>query len=316
MKVLKSLLVLAIVGLVAGTAVAEEQMAQTAQTAQPPESLTAPIKGTVGYTFMTDYIWHGMNLTETLGGHQGTGASMMNYGLGLDLSDLSPDLAGTVWVTLDQVYFNRYDNTDASLAETSWAVIYNVACPFTDGDWTFAYRNINFNRVASLRHVDADTQEFSAKYGWNDGDFFRDMTGEEMGKKVLYPTIEYMADFDQATGGLLTFGLSHPFDLAQCDPQMTGLTLTPSWDIVVDHRYYGGLAESFGNGFISESGTASKTTKFAYMDFGLNLGANLSKMMNIKCGKLAANAGIAYVDSIEKFLDDTLYSYVGISFSW
>ena len=52
------------------------------------------------------------------------------------------------------------------------------------------------------------------------------------------------------------------------------------------------------------------------MDFGLNLGANLSKMMGITCGKLMANAGIAYVNSVESFLEDTLYGYAGISYNW
>ena len=78
------------------------------------------------------------------------------------------------------------------------------------------------------------------------------MTGDDLGKKILYPTIKYMYDADQAEGGLLSFGLSHPFDLSQADPVLTGLTLTPSWDIVYDHRYYGGLAESFGNAFFDD----------------------------------------------------------------
>ena len=60
----------------------------------------------------------------------------------------------------------------------------------------------------------------------------------------------------------------------------------------------------------------AKMDKVAYMDFGLNLGANLSKMMNITTGKLMANVGVAYVDSVENFLEDTLYGYAGISYNW
>ena len=60
----------------------------------------------------------------------------------------------------------------------------------------------------------------------------------------------------------------------------------------------------------------SKTTKVAYTQANLDLGVNLSKMMGITSGKLMANAGIGYVNSVESFLEDTLYSYAGISYKW
>ena len=309
MKIFKSTLLIAVLALLACPAFAADQMIT-----QKTESLTSPIKGAVGYTYMTDYLWHGINLTKVLGGSEGSGANVGNVGAGLDLSDIGPEYQGTVWLTGQQVYFNRFAGTDADLAKTDWAVAYNVFCPFMDGDWTFEYRNINFNNVGVLRHADADTQELSAQFAWNDGNYVKCVTGEDFGKKVLYPTIKYTHDADEVGGGLLTFGLSHPFDLSQADPALTGLTLTPSWDIVWDHRYYGGLAESFGDAF--GTGEADKTDKVAYMDFGLNLGVNLSRMMNITAGKLAANFGVAYVDSVEKFLEDTLYGYAGISYNW
>ncbi|HEY5140008.1 MAG TPA: hypothetical protein VIJ25_11930, partial [Methylococcales bacterium] len=88
MKVSKSLLVVCIVGLALGTAMAAEQMAQETPKS---ESLTCPVKGTVGVTYMSDYLWHGMNLTKMLGGHSGTGATVANYGLGLDMAEVNPD---------------------------------------------------------------------------------------------------------------------------------------------------------------------------------------------------------------------------------
>ena len=62
--------------MLAGTAVAADQISRTdgSGTSEVRIPLTAPVKGKVGYTFMTDYIWHGINLTKTLGGHEGTGA--------------------------------------------------------------------------------------------------------------------------------------------------------------------------------------------------------------------------------------------------
>lgn len=307
------LLLVCIAGLTVSTAMAVEQAAAT--TPQKSESLTAPIKGQVGVTYMSDYIWHGMNLTKLLGGHSGTGATVANYGLGLDMADVNPDYAGTFWLTYQNVYFTKFDDTDASMAKTDWAASYNVACPFLDGDWTFEYRNINFRRVALLRDVDADTQEASIQFAWNDGDWWKCMTGEDMGKKVLNPTLKYMYDYDQANGGLLSLALSHPFDLAKLSPDLDGLTLTPSPQIVMDNRYYGGLADGIGSSAFDNDGV-SKTTKIAYTQLNLDLGANLSKMMGISSGKLMANAGIGYVNSVESFLEDTLYSYIGLSYNW
>jgi hypothetical protein len=313
MKVSKMLLLVCIAALTVGTAMAAEQAAATAP--QKAESLTSPIKGVVGYTFMSDYVWRGLNLTKALGGHSGKGANVANYGLGLDLADVSEDMVGTVWVTFDQVYFNSYDNTDASLAKTDFAASYTLACPFMDGDWTLEYRNINFNEVGILRGADGTTQEMSAQFAWNDGNWWKCVTGEDMGKRVLNPTIKYLYDYELAQGGLLMISLSHPFDLAELSPDLDGLTLTPSPTLVVDNRYYGGLADSISNTAF-DTDNVSKTTKVAYTQANLDLGVNLSKMMGITSGKLMANAGIGYVNSVESFLEDTLYSYAGISYKW
>ncbi|MDO8303336.1 MAG: hypothetical protein Q7T18_08845 [Sedimentisphaerales bacterium] len=314
MKVSKSLLVVCLVGLTVGTAMAAEQAATTAP--QKSESLACPIKGMVGYTFMSDYVWRSLNLTKALGGHSGKGANVANYGLGLDLADVSEDMAGMVWVKFDQVYFNSYAGTDASLAKTDFAASYTLACPVMDGDWTLEYRNISFNEVGILRGADADTQEMSAQFAWNDGNWWKSVTGEDMGKRILNPTITYIYDYELAQGGLLLVGLSHPFDLAGISPDLDGLTLTPAPTLVVDNRYYGGMANSLGTPLFNTNENVHKTTKIAYTQFNLDLGVNLSKMMGVTSGKLMANAGIGYVSSVESFLEDTLYSYAGISYKW
>ena len=116
MKALKFTLIVAMV--LAGTAVAADQTtAQMAQAPQKTESPISPVKVMAGYTYMTDYIWHGINLTKQLGGNEGSGANVGNVGVGLDLADIGPEYQGTVWVTGQQVWFNKYDDTDAHLAQ-------------------------------------------------------------------------------------------------------------------------------------------------------------------------------------------------------
>ena len=80
------------------------------------------------------------------------------------------------------------------------------------------------------------------------------MTGEDMGKKVLNPTIKYMYDYDQAQGGLLSLGSVAPIrSCRNVARDLDGLTLTPSPQLVVDNRYYGGLADSLGTSVFNTS---------------------------------------------------------------
>ena len=312
MKVLKSLLVIAIVTIAAGSAAAVDQAAQPAQ---PPQSPTAPIKGTVGFSFMSDYVWRGINLTDVLGGHEGTGAYMGTYGLGVDLVDLSPEMSGKVSATFQQVYFKQYDNTDAHLAMNDFAINYTNYCPFMNGDWTLGYRYYKFENVPAMRHsgLSSDSQEVSAQFAWHDGEFFKCITGEDMGTKVLHPTVTYIYDYELAQGGLLMGSLSHPFDLSEASPELAGLSLTPSVLATVDNRYYGGLTQSLAPVFPQG---ISKTTRLAYLEYGLNLGANLSKMLGITYGTLKANVGCEYYNTFEQFMEDGWVSYMNVSYNW
>jgi len=116
---------------------------------------------------------------------------------------------------------------------------------------------------------------------------------------------------------VLLFGLDHPFDLAEVfGPDMTGLSLTPSWQIAMDNRYY----NRYLNNLTGEEVIDKGSTKVAYMEYGVNLGADISKMASMKSGKLTVNGGISFVDGVQHFVDnvltDTLYSYMNVMYKW
>ncbi|OHB54142.1 MAG: hypothetical protein A2Y07_03005 [Planctomycetes bacterium GWF2_50_10] len=288
------------------------------------ESLTSPIQGKVGYSFMSDYMWRGLNMSRILGNNLGGGAQEMTYAAGINLADLSPDYSGQVWVTYQQAYFNHFDFTDAHEAKNDISVSYTNAVPFLDADWTIAYRYYSWNAVKTINAVafpnmHLNTQEITLQLALNDGCWWKSATGADMGKRVLNPTFQYVYDYDLAdNGGLLLFGLSHAFDLAEVfGPDLTGLSLTPSWQVAMDNRFYkryvNGLA---GENILDDEGT----TKVAYMEYGLNLGADISKMASMKSGKLTLNGGVAFVNAFEKIaknvLTDQLYSYVNVQYKW
>ena len=309
MKVVKSLVVVGIIAVAASFAMAE--------------SITSPIKGKVGYSYMSDYMWRGLNMTKILGNNKGQGAQEMTYGAGLNLADLSPDYSGELWVTYQQAYWDAYDYTDAHQAKDDISISYTNAAPLIDADWTVEYRYYRWNAAKRLNKIafddmNLDTQEITLALSINDGCFWKGMTGSDMGKKVLDPTFKYIYDYELAdNGGVLLFGLDHPFDLAEVfGPDMTGLSLTPSWQIAMDNRYY----NRYLNNLTGEEVIDKGSTKVAYMEYGVNLGADISKMASMKSGKLTVNGGISFVDGVQHFVDnvltDTLYSYMNVMYKW
>jgi hypothetical protein len=309
MKVAKTFAVLGILAMALSTAIAADQ------------SFSAPIQGKVGYSFMSDYMWRGVNMSNVLGGHEGTGAQEATYGAGINFNDLSPDLPGTFWVTVQQAYFNDFEGTDGNLAKNDVFLSYMLT-DLLGGDWTFGYRYYEWRHVNMINGIPitgdntTHTQEASIQYALNDGELFKSLTGQDWGKRVLNPTVTYIYDYEMADGGLLMGSLSHDFDLAEITPDLTGLSLTPSWSIVFDDEYYAPYFSSLSGGAIRDEGDR----KVAYMQYGLNLGADLSKMMSWKAYKLVANVGVGYVNAYEhvakNILTDQLFSYFNISLKW
>lgn len=281
-----------------------------------PTDLTAPVKGTIGYTLISDYMFRGLNISDIVGGHVGRGAHELSYGLSLDLAEVGLEDVGVVGVTAKQAYLGAYAGTNANLAKTDIAVSLTRPCPLLDGVFTFEWRNYNWSNLP-FAGGHGRTQELTAKLALKDGKLIEALTGEDMGESVLNPTIQYIIDYDMADGGqVLLIGLSHAFDMAEYMPELAGVTLTPSWTVAIDNRYYGSYIKNLANRAL----VTEDTTKFAYMEYGVSAGADLTEMVGLTCGKLGINGGIGFVQALENLakgvLHDTLYSYVSLVYSW
>lgn len=268
----KCLILVGIVAVVlSGTAFGEELADESRQ-----------IDVSVGYTFMTDYVWLGLNMTEDQGGSKGKGAHEMAYSLSTSTE------FGRLGVTAKQVYYNSYVGTDASLAKTEITVSLTRPAEFIDGNLTLAWTNRKWENSAFLGET--RSEEVSATLAI---------------KAALNPTITYVLDYDTADNGqLFIVGLSHPIDLAEASPDLVGITLTPSATLIVDHRYYGAYLNN-----LKDETTNNITTKSSVILWGLNAGAKL-------CDNVSLNAGVVYVNGFKSVIEDLIYGYAGLKYSF
>jgi hypothetical protein len=260
--------------------------------------------GGVGYTYWTDYMWRGMNMTQLIGNNKGAGANQMIYTVGVDVADL-----GKVGVSVEQVYFNRWDGTSASLAFTNMNVFLKHAIDGSDSSVTVGYGNHFWENLRNFTGKDARSQEFYATYAFSDACLWQGLTGKETGN-VLNPSLTYLVDTDKADGGsLFLLGLSHPMNMADVDPSMAGITVVPTFLMVVDNRYYSSYIESV-LGVENDD-----TTKIAYMDYGVKAMADMTEMAGLTDGKLGLSIGVGYLDGVE-LPDAKWYGTAGISYNF
>jgi len=293
----KLLVVVAVLGL-AVSAFAAEQAA--------PVPADNQVFGGVGYTFWTDYGWRGVNMTKFLGGHRGTGAHQMLYNLGMNVQDV-----GKIGVSVEQVYFSRFDNTGSSLALTNINVYLTREFEGIAGSWTFGYGNHLWENLRSAYpNGDPRSQEIYVTYAMPDAALWEMLTGNETGN-ILNPSFTYLMDYDNADNGQLAIlNLNHPFNMADVDPEMTGFTLVPTFSLYYDHRYYGPY-------FNELTGTSDycKTNKIAYMDYGLKGIVDLTETVGLTTGKLSLTSGVGYVDGVE-FGDGKWYGNIGMAYNF
>jgi hypothetical protein len=303
--------VVAVLGL-AVSAFAADSAAPAAKVAPTATTGDNQLFGGVGYMFWTDYGWRGVNMTKALGGHRGTGASQMLYNLGMNVQDV-----GKVGVSLEQVYFNRFDDTDASLAFTNWNAYLTREFEGIAGKWTFGYGNHNWENAkghvtsdGSVINGNTDSQEFYVTYGFGDGDLWKCITGNETGN-IFNPSLTYLIDTENADNGQLAIlNLNHPFNLAEVDAELTGISLVPTFSLTVDHRYYG----PYFDNLIGDK-PEDQVTKIAYMDYGVKAIADMTSWLGVTTGKVSLQSGVGYVDGVE-LTDGKWYGNVGISYNF
>jgi hypothetical protein len=269
-------------------------------------SAESQVFGGIGYTFWTDYGWRGINMTQAMGGHRGTGANQMLYNVGMNVEDV-----GKVGVSLEQVYFDRFNGTSASLALTNWNVYITREVEGIAGKWTLGYgNNLWEHSRAAFPNGDPQSQEMYLTYAWPDASLWQVLTGNETGN-ILNPSLTYLVDYDNAAGGqLFILNLNHPFNLADSDPELTGFTIVPTFKLYYDNRYYGDYLNS-----LTGRTSYKEVSQIAFMDYGLKGIVDLTELFGLTTGKLNFSSGVGYVDGVE-FSDGKWYANAGLSYNF
>jgi hypothetical protein len=265
-------------------------------------------------------MFRGLNMSDILGGHIGRGNHEFTYGISVDLADVGVENVGELGLTVKNAYMIAYKNTNANLALTDIALSLTRPCTLldmVDGMLTVEWRNYKWSNQNTYGGGRERTEEVTVGLSFSDGAIIEALTGKDMGNNVLNPTVKWICDYDLADSGQLwMLGLSHPVEMAEIMPELAGITLKPSWTLVLDDRYYGSYISSLTNGTIDPE----ETTKFAYMEWGLGASADLTDAVGLNCGNLGIQGGIGYVQALEKLQDkilhDNLYSYISLVYEW
>ncbi|MFP4356275.1 MAG: hypothetical protein ACLFUJ_14245 [Phycisphaerae bacterium] len=273
---------------------------------------------TVGVSFdlVSDYIWRGINFSE----FPGEGREDPNYQLGLDVSvDLAQvsgvEMLGTLGANIWFEWFSQQENltpwSGNNLQEVDYTLYYSHGFGEIGLDVTVGWIAYHFPRLrdsgAPAGSGDAAyTQELFVELAWDDSMIF--------GQPLLNPTMSYYHDVDDVQAGMLFFGVSHDFVLADygCKemPVLKDMVVSPSATLAVDHRYY----DKSGNG-----GGDGPTTKLAYLEYGLSMAVDLNSALNIPSQYGAFSVG-GFLNFVQAFHDDSPLVndqlYGGMNVSW
>jgi hypothetical protein len=278
----------------------------------------------VDYTFVSDYVWRGINATEFQGEGHERPCHQLRFGLESDSTDwLDVDL-GTVGAT---AWFQWYGGFLAQtngqsgdhLQQVDYSLYWKRNVPELGTHFELGWVYRTWPRVHDIApDVAGDeetTYEVYVKLTFDDSAFF----GTE--KPVFSPYIYYGLDYDLADeGSWIELGVSHEFILADLEPfssapMLNYMKVTPSASLGIDHRYL----DSSTLQKISTTARGTRSTKFANLLLGVAFDYDLTGAMGVseEYGTLNAGAFVYFSDALrEDILNDTLYGGVRIGYSW
>jgi hypothetical protein len=203
-----------------------------------------------------------------------------------------------------------------------YTLYWGMDIPDTPFSVEFGWIAYHFPRARDSGAVDPDTGESTtdsaytheayASLAYDDSATLGALLGID--GPVLSPTVTYYHDLDEVQAGILTVDISHEFAMADygCGDVMVlkDLTVTPSAQLCVDHRYYdrAGVGGNDGVG-----------TRLAYLMYQLEATLDLNGALDIpsQFGNFYVGGFLAYTNS---FHDDAASVqdefWGGMNFGW
>lgn len=268
------------------------------------------------YTMLTDYVWRGINMSE----YRGEGREKLNHQLTVSF-EVDPSKLGTANIGRfgGSIWFEWFAGQEQltgwsgnNLQEVDYTVYwaYDIEpCGLGVELGWIGYHFPRFRDSGSTVSADsAYTHEAYIKLSYDDSKIFD--------KPMLNPYVAYYQDIDDVRGGILAFGVSHDFvlkDMGLAEACICkDLTLTPSFAMVIDHRYY----DKAGVG--GDGGTG---TRLGYLEYSLAVAYDLSSAFSIPAqyGALNLTGFITFDQSLHdsaNAVQDEFYGGVKLSWGW
>lgn len=251
------------------------------------ESSFSMLSFSLEYSIYSDYIFRGINFSEIPREGRERLNHQLSLDLGVDLGLLFDRDAGSLGTLNFNTWFEWFAGQKKidpvsggqNLQEVDYTIAWSydmepIATTFTLGYVFFSFPNAKT----------ANTQEWTVALEHNDAWMWKWLWPDNV-DGVLNPSIFYAMDVVAAPGGSwLELGVSHEFQVAE------NVTLTPGIIAAIDHRY---LDPILGN-------RRSGSTRLAYVQYGLNVGYDLSGGMKLseKLGSWSMSGFLYFNDAV------------------
>lgn len=276
-----------------------------------------PVTVGVDYTYVTDYVWRGINLSEWPNEKGEQANHQMTAYASVDLEGLTGmpigELGFSAWFEwyADQSHLTpQYGGNNQEIDYTLyWA--YDIPSIYTSLE--LGWIVYTFPPLSSDGYA---TQELYVNLSFDDTPLWQ-MLGIQCEAPILNPYVYWGIDIDDGTSGQwMEVGISHDFVLADwgmdATPVLKDMTVTPSLVLGIDHRY----VHIFS---LDPANSGDPDTKLANLNYGVSVGYDLSSALGIppQWGSLAMTGFVNYSQALSrKKLNDELYGGLTVGWEW
>ena len=299
--------------------------AAEAEAAPPPRDLgperLSPLKVTLEYALVSDYVWRGYNMTEYAGEGRERPSHQVTVDVKADLARLTGRELGGIGVQVWASWYSGYlaQTAGASgdhLQEVDYKAYWFAHVPDLSTDVEIGWVCYTYPRLkGTLPGTRSDyetTAEVYFKIQLDDSE----LLGRE--SPLLSPFIYYGLDVDLADkGSWIEIGVEHELNLGDLDmfnetTPLRYVALRPSLVLGIDHRYLQGLARV-------RATPIQKADRLGNLTYGLDILWDLSGALGVKSeyGDLTLAGFIKFSDAFrDDLLSDELYGGCRVIYEW
>jgi len=288
----------------AATPPPEPRIQETAHAEVERVPPSRPLRFSVAYRLMSDYVFRGINYSE----YRGEGREKLNHQMTTTL-DIPLGKKGEFGTFGFDTFFEWYaaqkelTGSGANIQEIDYTLRWGYHLAPLATTATFGWTDYTYQHV---REGDPDrTNEAFVKLEHNDAWMWRPL-GYRGDTGVLNPYLLVALDLDVSRGVWLELGIDHEFELVR------NLTLTPSMVFAVDGGYTGPLLRR----------TRDHDTGYAYTQVGMDVTYDLTEVLRLPAwaGSVKVSGLLYYTNATDSFVakggHDEFWGGMSVGWTW